>query len=45
VILSPGVKRSGSEVDHSSPSSGEIKNGCSDTSTHPQVFMLWCLGT
>jgi hypothetical protein len=41
--LSPGIKRSGREADHSPPSSVEVKNAWSCTSTHPYVFMAWCL--
>jgi hypothetical protein len=33
--LSLGVKRPGLQVDHSPPSSAEIKNAWSYTSTHP----------
>jgi hypothetical protein len=33
--LSLGVKRPGREVDHSPPSSAEVKNACSYTSTPP----------
>jgi hypothetical protein len=33
--LSLGVKRPGREADHSSPSSAEVKNSWSYTSTHP----------
>jgi hypothetical protein len=33
--LSLGVKRPGREADHSPPSSAEVKNACSYTSTPP----------
>jgi len=36
---SPGVKRSGRETNHSSPSNAEVKNARSGTSTPPHVFM------
>jgi hypothetical protein len=36
-----GVKRPGREADHSSASSGEIKNEWSYTATPPYVFMAW----
>jgi hypothetical protein len=42
--LSLGVKRPGSEADYSPPSSAEVKNAWSYTSTPPKyVFMAWCL--
>jgi hypothetical protein len=41
--LSLGVKRPGSETDHSPPSSAEIKNTWSYTSTPQYAFMAWCL--
>jgi hypothetical protein len=41
--LSLGVKRLGREVDHSLPSSAEVKNVWSYTSTPQYVFMAWCL--
>jgi hypothetical protein len=41
--LSLGVKRPGREADHSSPSSAEVKNAWSYTSTPQYVFMAWCL--
>jgi hypothetical protein len=37
----PGVKRPGREVDHS-PSSAEVKNVWSYTSTPQYTFMVWC---
>jgi hypothetical protein len=41
--LSQGIKRPGREVDHSPPSSAEVKNAWSYTSILPQyVFMPWC---
>jgi hypothetical protein len=33
----------GGKADHSSPSSAEVKNAWSCTSTPPYVFMAWCL--
>jgi hypothetical protein len=41
--LSLEVKRSGRESDHSPPSSAEVKNAWSYTSTSQYVFMAWCL--
>jgi len=41
--LSPGIKQPGYEGDHSPPSSAEVKNVWSCTSTPPYVFMVWCL--
>jgi hypothetical protein len=41
VAISPGIKRPGREADHSPPSSAEVKNACSYTSTPPYVFMAW----
>jgi hypothetical protein len=38
-----GVKRPGREADHSLPSSAEVKNAWSCTSTRQYVFMAWCL--
>jgi hypothetical protein len=38
----PGVKRPGREAEHSPPSSAEVKNEWSCTST-PYVFLTWCL--
>jgi hypothetical protein len=39
----PGVKRQGCEADHSPPSSAEVRNGESYTSTSPYDYMVWCL--
>jgi len=39
----PGVERSGREVGQSHPSSAEVKNVWSYTSTPPYVLMAWCL--
>jgi hypothetical protein len=39
----PGVKRPGREGNYSSPSSAEVKNAWSYTSTPPYTFMVWCL--
>jgi hypothetical protein len=41
--VSLGVKRPGREADHSSPSSAEVNNAWSYTSTPPYVFMAWYL--
>jgi hypothetical protein len=41
--LSPGVKPSGRETDHSSPSSAEVQKAWGYTSTSTYVFMAWCL--
>jgi len=38
-----GVKRPGRETNYSPTSIAEIKNAWSYTSTHPYVFVLWCL--
>jgi hypothetical protein len=38
-----GVKQPGREVHHSLPSSAEVKNDWSYTSTPPNVFMAWYL--
>jgi hypothetical protein len=40
--LSLGVKRPGREADHSPPSSAEVKNAWSYTSTTQYAFMAWC---
>jgi hypothetical protein len=37
--LSPGVKRTGREADHSPPTSAEVKKAWIYTSTPPYVFM------
>jgi hypothetical protein len=37
------VKRPGRKADHSPPSSAEVKNAWSYTSTPQYVFMEWCL--
>jgi hypothetical protein len=39
----PVVKRPERETDHSPPSSVEVKNAWSYTSTSQYVFMAWCL--
>jgi hypothetical protein len=39
----PGGKAAGCEGDHSPPSSAEVKNAWSYTSTSPYVFIAWCL--
>jgi hypothetical protein len=39
----PSLKQSGRETDHSPPSSAEVKNTWSYTSTPPYVFMSWYL--
>jgi hypothetical protein len=41
--LNLGEKRPGREADHSPPSSAEVKNAWSYTSTPQYVFMAWCL--
>jgi hypothetical protein len=41
--VSPFVKQPGREADHSPPSSAEVKNVWSYTSTPQHVFMAWCL--
>jgi hypothetical protein len=41
--VSLGVKRPGREADHTPPSSAEVKNAWSYTSTPQYVFMAWCL--
>jgi hypothetical protein len=38
----PGVKQPGCEADHSLPSSAEVKNSWSYTSTPQCAFMAWC---
>jgi hypothetical protein len=38
-----GVKRPGHEADHSPPSSADVKNAWSYTSTPQYVFMSWYL--
>jgi hypothetical protein len=40
----PGGKAAGHEADHSPPSSAEVKNAWSYTSTPQYVFMAWCQG-
>jgi hypothetical protein len=40
-VLSLGVKRPEREADHSPPSSAEVNNAWSYTSTPPYVFMAW----
>jgi hypothetical protein len=42
-ILSLGVKRPGREAGYSLPSSAEVKNAWSYTSSLQYVFMAWCL--
>jgi hypothetical protein len=37
-----GVKQLGREADHTAPSSAEIKNAWSYTSTPQYAFMAWC---
>jgi hypothetical protein len=43
LALSLEVKRPGREADHSLPSSAEVKNAWSYTSTPQYFFMAWCL--
>jgi hypothetical protein len=40
--LSLGIKRPGREADHSPPSSAEVKNAWSYTSTPEYAVMAWC---
>jgi hypothetical protein len=42
-VLSLGVQRLGREAEHSPPSSAEVKNVWSYTSTPQYVFTAWCL--
>jgi hypothetical protein len=42
-VISPGVNWLGHEANHSSPSSAEIKNARSYTSTDPYPCKVWCL--
>jgi hypothetical protein len=39
-VLSPVIKRPGSEADHSLPKFAEFKNSGVNTSTLPYVFMV-----
>jgi hypothetical protein len=41
-VLSRGVTRPGRDADHSPPSSVQVKNGWSYTSTPQYAFMAWC---
>jgi hypothetical protein len=41
--MGTGIKRPGQEAEHSPPSSAEVKNAWSYTSTLPYVFMVWYL--
>jgi len=41
--LSPRVNWLGREADHSPPSSAEVKNGWSCTSSSSYIFVAWCL--
>jgi hypothetical protein len=41
--LSLGIKQPGHEANHSPPSSAEVENAWSHTSTPQYVFMAWCL--
>jgi hypothetical protein len=41
--FSPRVNQKERETDHSPPSSAEVKNAWSCTSTQPYVFIAWCL--
>jgi len=40
---SVGVKRPVREIDHSRPSSAEVKNAWSYYTSPPYVFIAWCL--
>jgi hypothetical protein len=42
-VVSVGIKRPAREADHSPPSSAEVKNAWSYTSTPQYVFMTWYL--
>jgi len=42
-VLSSGVKEPRRETDHSPPSSAEVMNAWSYTSTSPYIFMACCL--
>jgi hypothetical protein len=42
-VLSLEVQQPGREADRSPSSSVEVKNAWMYTSTHPYVFMAWCL--
>jgi hypothetical protein len=42
-FVSLRVKWQGSEVDHSPPSSAEVKNGGAIPPLSPCLFMSWCL--
>jgi hypothetical protein len=41
--VSMGVKRPGREAEHLPPSSAEVKNAWSYTSTQQYTFIAWCL--
>jgi len=41
--LSPKVKGPKHEVYHSPPHGAEVENACSYTSSHPCVFIGWCV--
>jgi hypothetical protein len=43
MALSPGIQRQGREANHSPPSSAEVKNAWSYTSTPQYPFMASCL--
>jgi hypothetical protein len=42
-LFPPEVKRPGRETDHSSPSTGKVKDAWRYTSTLQYVFLEWCL--
>jgi hypothetical protein len=42
-FISSGIKRTGRETDHSSPSNAEVKNAWRYTSAPQYVFMAWYL--
>jgi hypothetical protein len=42
-VLSSGVIGPGREVNHSPPSSAELRNAWSYTSTPPYISIAWCL--
>jgi len=41
--FSTGIKQPGRDADHTSPSTTEVKNVCSYTSTLAYIFMARCL--
>jgi len=43
ILVSLVIRQPGHEADHPSPSSADVKNVSSYTSTLPYIFMTWCL--